>query len=181
MSPEPSGRRPSASTTAVKWWASTLDAGGRTHRCLWDNGRFITIDGPEGTGASATDINDRGQIIGLYADSTDPGTIGGFLLSKRVYATFDAPDAALTIPFGINNRGQIVGATTTDPETGAHGFLLAKGVEGPFTPIDFPDAPVTGATDINDRGQIVGFYVNPDATPDRQPSLMQMPMMMSGG
>jgi hypothetical protein len=56
--------------------------------------------------------------------------------------------------------------------------LLAKGVNGPFTPIDFPNAPVTGATDINDHGQIVGFYVNPDAAPDRQPSPMGMPMMM---
>ena len=48
-----------------------------------------------------------------------------------------------------------------------HGFLLAKGVEGPFTPIDFPGAPGTGATGINDRGQIVGIYENPDAAPDR--------------
>jgi hypothetical protein len=64
--------------------------------------------------------------------------------------------------------------------TELHGFLLAKGPSGPFTPIDFPGAPNTVAFGINDRGQIVGTYENPDAAPDAQPSLMQMPMMMSG-
>ena len=34
-----------------------------------------------------------------------------------------------------------------------HGFLLAAGVEGDFTPIDFPGAPNTVAFDINNRGQ----------------------------
>jgi hypothetical protein len=38
----------------------------------------------------------------------------------------------------------------------------------------------TSFTDINDRGQIVGIYTNPDAAPDRQPSPMRMPMMLSG-
>ena len=63
----------------------------------------------------------------------------------------------------------------------AHGFLLAKGVDGSFTPIDFPGAPTTGATGINDRGQIVGFFANPEATAGSQPSPMQMLMMMMSG
>ena len=84
-------------------------------------------------------------------------------------------------PSGINNRGQIVGYTASDlAQTELHGFLLAKGVKGPFTPIDFPGAPKTAAFDINDRGQIVGGYENPDAAPDGQQSPMRMPMMMSG-
>jgi hypothetical protein len=75
-----------------------------------------------------------------------------------------------------------VGSTFSDPNgTELHGFLLAKGSSGPFTPIDFPGAPNTVAFGINDRGQIVGVYENPDAAPDGQPSPMQMPMMMSGG
>ena len=91
------------------------------------------------------------------------------------------PASAFTFPFGINDRGQIVGFTASDPAvTEVHGFLLAKGVEGPFTPIDFPGAPRTVAFGINDRGQIVGVYENPDAAPDGQQSPMRMPMMMSG-
>ena len=54
-----------------------------------------------------------------------------------------------------------MGTTSADPGTNAHGFLLDKGVEGPFTPIDFPGAPRTGAFGINDRGQIVGIYHEP--------------------
>jgi hypothetical protein len=74
-----------------------------------------------------------------------------------------------------------VGTTISDP-TGAelHGFLLANGVNGRFTPIDFPGAPSTAVFGINDRGQITGTYVNPDAAPNGQRSPMQMPGTMSG-
>jgi hypothetical protein len=154
------------------------EAGGRIYGYRWDKGRFTTIDGPDGTGATATDINDRGEIIGVYADPGDPGTIDGFLLSKGGDTTFDAPDAPNTLPYGINNRGQIVGSTSAGALTDVHGFLLHEGAKGPFTRIDFPGAPQTFASGINDHGQIVGIYENPDAAPDAQPSPMQVPTMM---
>ena len=65
--------------------------------------------------------------------------------------------------------------------SGARGFLLAKGIDGPVTRIDFPGAPRTVVRGMNNRGQIVGVYENPDAAPDGESSPMQMPMMMSGG
>jgi hypothetical protein len=72
-----------------------------------------------------------------------------------------------------------VGGTAADLNlTGARGFLLTKGVNGPFTPIDFPGAPRTQATGINDSGQIVGVYENPAATPGPQGRPMRMPPMM---
>jgi uncharacterized membrane protein len=152
------------------------------HGFLWDKGRLMTFDGPDGTGASFIDINDRGQILGAYRDPADPGnTLHGFVLSGEVYTTFDAPGGPLTFPLGINNRGQIVGFTASSPAlTDVHGFLLRRGVKGPFTPIDFPGAPSTLAYDINDRGQIVGGYENTAAAPDRRPSSVQMPMVMPG-
>jgi hypothetical protein len=74
-----------------------------------------------------------------------------------------------------------VGFGAGDPAlTTLHGFLLRRGVKGPFTPIDFPDAPGTVAVDINDQGQIVGGYENTTATPSGQRSPMRPPMMMSG-
>jgi hypothetical protein len=156
-----------------------LDRDGMIHGYLWDKGRFTTIDGPDGAGATLTNINDKSEIIGVYADPSDPGTIDGFLLSKGVYTTFDAPYAPNTLPFGINNRGQIVGSTSAGPLTDIHGFLLHEGAKGPFTQIDFPGAPQTFAGGINDRGQIVGIYETPSATAGRRRSPMQMPMMMS--
>ena len=158
-----------------------LDADGRNHGFLWDKGRFTTIDVPGAGGATATDINNRAQIVGEYGAEPDvPTALHGFLLSGGDFTTFDAPGVLFTEPGGINDRGQIVGSTASDRALeDFHGFLLDVGAEGPFTPIDFPGAPRTVAFDINDRGQIVGVYENPDAAPDRQPSPMRMPMMMS--
>jgi hypothetical protein len=53
---------------------------------------------------------------------------------------------------------------------GARGFLLAKGANGPDTPISFPGAPRTIATGINDQGQVVGAYENIAAAPSPQPT-----------
>jgi uncharacterized membrane protein len=133
-----------------------------------------------------TDINDRGQIVGIYGD--DPaGRVHGFLLDKGRYTTIDAPGVPFTLPSGINNRGQIVGYTKSDPALPlpdaqkVHGFLLARGVEGPFTPIDVSGAPRAIANGINDQGEIIGVYENPAATPGPQGSPMQPPMMMMSG
>jgi hypothetical protein len=146
---------------------------GSIHGYLWNRGRVITIDGPDGSGATLTAISDRGDIIGVYApDPADPmAGLAGFLLRNGRYRTFEIPGARVTLPLGVNNRGQITGYSTTAPDllTGARGFLLAKGIGGPVTPIDVPGAPLTGATDIDDRGRIVGLYANPDATSGRQP------------
>ena len=45
------------------------------------------------------------------------------------------------------------------------GFVLAKGIKGPFTPISVPGAPRTVANGLNTRGQVVGIDENPNATP----------------
>jgi probable HAF family extracellular repeat protein len=160
-----------------------LDGDGRPHGYRWEKGRFMTIDVPGSSGTMAGDINDRGEMVGVFGDvPNDPiGATGvrGFLLSRGDFMTFDAPGVAFTQPSKINNRGQIVGSTLSDAALADfHGFLLAKGTSGLFTPIDFPGAPRTVAVGINDRAQIVGAYENPDAAPDREPSPMEMPMMM---
>jgi hypothetical protein len=53
-------------------------------------------------------------------------------------------------------------APADDP--GTRGFVLARGINGPFTTVNFPGAPKSIANGINDLGQIVGLYVNPDAS-----------------
>jgi probable HAF family extracellular repeat protein len=164
-----------------------IDADGRGHGFLWDKGRFTPIDVPGAAASTATDINNRGQIVGEYGDDPFvPTALHGFLLSGGDFTTFDAPAVPFSTPTSINNAGQIAGFTSTGPvlpQAEVHGFLLARGVMGPFTPIDFPGTQRTLAWGLNDRGQIVGLYENPDAGPDGQPSPMRMPMMkmvMSG-
>jgi hypothetical protein len=86
--------------------------------------------------------------------------------------TIDKPGAAATSLIDINDRGQVLGSTLAptpqDPLAEARGFLLAKGVKGPFTPIDVPGAPRNLVFGLNDRGVLVGVYENTAATPSPQ-------------
>ena len=84
------------------------------------------------------------------------------------------PRRPVTWARDLNNRGQIAGFTLAptedDPLAGARGFLLAKGVNGPFTPIDVPGAPRNLVFGLNDRGALVGSYENTAAQSTPQPT-----------
>jgi uncharacterized membrane protein len=142
----------------VGWY---LDACGKTHGFLRDKkGVFTNIDHPDSPlGTAALDINNRGQIVGVYSDGE---TAHGFLLDKGVFTRIDPPGASFTEAVGINGRGQIVGFYL-DAEGTIHGFLRDRGRgarrdKGVFTSIDLPGVLATAADDINIRGQIVGTY-----------------------
>jgi probable HAF family extracellular repeat protein len=152
-----------------------LGADGVYHGYLWHKGNVTTIDGPERTGALITDINDHGDMVGVYVDSADPGVIAAFTLSKGRYTTIDIaddPGIDITLPLGLNNRGHIVGYTSyVGDDTKARGFLLREGADGPVTRIDIPGALGSGVTGINDRGQLVGRYGN---NPSPSPSVARI-------
>ena len=141
------------------------------HGFVWSRGSVRKIDVPGAIGSAAFDVNDRGEVVGIYADPKegDPkGTTHGFRLRKGAFTTIDPPGAVdidgtpgfqATAPLGINNRGQVVGQYAD--AQGLHAYLLDK---GRYTTIDPPAGPGTTATDINDRGQIVipeprGFFI----------------------
>ncbi len=149
-------------------------------------GRFTVFDVPGARGTEAVKINNRGQVASSYSDNTpivnDPAAkVHGYLWERGRMVTIDVPGAVNTVPFGINGRGQIAGTTATNRMLeGAHGFLLAKGVKGAFTPVDVPGAPRTQVGDIDDLGRIVGRYENPAATPAQQHAGAQAMSMMAG-
>ena len=140
---------------------------GSFHGFLWQRGRFTTIDKPGAAATSLVDINDRGQILGAFAG--DDGVLHNFLLDRGRYTSFDAPGVPLTLARDLNNRGQVAGFTVAptedDPLAGARGFLLAKGVKGPFTPIEVPGAPRNLVYGLNDRRALVGVYENTEPAP----------------
>jgi uncharacterized membrane protein len=143
-------------------------ADGVGHGFVWRRGRFTTIDGPRGTGATLTDLDDRSRVIGVSSgDPANSGTAAGFQLQGRRCTTVAVPGAPLTFPLAVNNRGQIVGFSALrfalEEDSDTHGFLLRNGAGGAFTRIDVPGAFGSGATGINDHGTIVGLYGNPDA------------------
>ena len=111
---------------------------------------FTQIDVPGASATTANGINDAGQIVGWFNDST--GT-HGFLYTGGSFTPIAVPGATFSQATGINDAGQIVGPFIDS--TGGHGFL---DVGGSFTQIDVPGALFTQAYGINNAGQIVGFF-----------------------
>jgi uncharacterized membrane protein len=117
-------------------------------------------------------LNNRGQVVGLYVDAADaeatpPGrlpTIRSFVKDRRGrVTTFTVPGASAMVAWGINDRRQIAG-TYRDagavvpgvpaPPGTVHSFVRQPG--GRITSIDLPGFNDTQVSDINNRGQVVG-------------------------
>src|SRR5262245_3506544 len=122
-----------------------------------EKGKYTLLDFPDANLTEATGINNDGQVVGDYRDSS--GKFHGFFWDAGLFLTFDVPfPEATTGPNGINNVGQIVGFYD-DNTGGRHGFLYDRGI---FISFDVPGSRLTAPTDINDHGQIVGVYVDDD-------------------
>lgn len=108
--------------------------------------------------ASPIDINDLGQIVGDYLDSS--GVYHGFELSDKKFTTIDVPFAGATgtNADAINNSGEIVGSWSDSGVT--QGFTL---IDGTYTSLNYPGADYTFAFDVNNEGDIVGSYASPDS------------------
>ncbi len=93
---------------------------GRRHGYLLTKGVDKLIDFPGATATIAWDINNRGDVVGVY--HKEDFVIHGFLWHKGKFTSVDIPGATLTVVFGINSVGDIVGLYE-DVTTG-HGFLI---------------------------------------------------------
>ena len=117
---------------------------------------YLFYPGAIQTGASG--INDIGDIVGNYADSS--GITHGFLKSGDVYTTIDFPGAISTFAYDINNSGQIVGGYTDPrysrcPGSAWHNFIKDGDI---YNTINYPGSYYTDVAGINNAGQIVGSY-----------------------
>jgi len=72
-------------------------------------GQFVSIDVPDAAADStaANGVNERGQIVGIYADAD--GNSHGFLTDGSTFTTLDCPGGFRTSPWAINAAGQIAG------------------------------------------------------------------------
>jgi len=123
------------------------------------NEAFEDISYPGAAMQSAEDVNDNGQIVGAYIDSSS--VYHGYELSGGVFTPIDVPfsGATSTIAGGINNAGEITGGWA-DSGGNEHGFTLIGGPEGTYNSFDYPGATQTFAYTVNNNGDIVGYYTD---------------------
>ena len=81
---------------------------------------------PGGSVAQPTAINAAGQVVGIYADSSN--VAHGFLLTGNTVKNIDDPSgvAGSTIVFDINDKGEIVGSWQ-DSSSVTHAFSTKDG------------------------------------------------------
>src|SRR5262249_52541222 len=79
------------------------------HGFLYIGGSFTNIDFPAGvTGTFPVDINNSGQIVGLFQDGM--GLLHSVLDTAGSFTPIDVPGNTCTSVSGINDNGQIVGS-----------------------------------------------------------------------
>jgi probable HAF family extracellular repeat protein len=102
---------------------------------FYNGAAYVTIAVPGARSTEALGIDNAGDVIGTYTDSS--GRRHGFLYdSQGVLTTIDVPGSAETFVNGINNLGMIVRTyQDTSSSTSAHGFIDEGGV---FTTVDAP-------------------------------------------
>ena len=110
---------------------------------------------PGATTATATGVNETGQVCGFYTDTAK--VMHGFLLNLGHFTMLNFPGATGTQAFGLNNQGQVVGSYT-DIAGMTRGFLWTSGIgfQGPIDDSSGPGATIING--INDGAVIVGFY-----------------------
>jgi len=126
----------------------------------YSKGKFTPISFPKSNGTQATGINDTGEIVGEYLDSS--GNAHGFLLAKSKYTAINVKGAAQTVAYGINNAGDIAAYSGSTISAGTVvcpcvGYIV-KGTK--FTKVSDPNAGTDGtvAHATNNKGQVVGTY-----------------------
>jgi hypothetical protein len=122
--------------------------------------RFTTIDFPGSVATTAFGINERGEVVGSYTDSSNK--THGFVRIGELFRSVDFPGAVLTQARGISPAGEIVGSYRLpgEPSVNFHGYLLTRG--GEFRRVDFPGHINTIAQRIGPDGIILGCYHDTD-------------------
>jgi probable HAF family extracellular repeat protein len=125
------------------------DSGG-THGFLWSAGNVTdlgVLQRGQWEYGRATDINDRGQVVGFSVYHGDPeqSAAHAFLWQHGVLTDIDQTSLD-SMATAVNNAGQVTGTRYT--ADGAHAFLWQNGV--------MTDLGTGYAWDVNDRGQVIG-------------------------
>ena len=117
-------------------------------------GTYTSFNYPGATYTFAEDVNNNGDIVGVYI-SPDSNGNQGYLLSGGTYTSIEVPGAVDTEAIAINDAGVIVGVYFTSDPSLTQGFVLSGGV---YTTLTIPGEPYTFLDDINNNGVVLGNY-----------------------
>jgi hypothetical protein len=117
---------------------------------------YETVNVPGVAQQGAFGVNDTGQIVGQYLDSSS--VYHGWELSGGTFTTIDVPfnGATATIADGINDSDEIAGCWNGSGSA-QHGFTL---IGTTYTSFDYPGAIQSCAWSLNNNGDIVGYWVD---------------------
>jgi probable HAF family extracellular repeat protein len=116
----------------------------------WKDGVVTDLGTLGGTASLATDINEKGQIVGV--SRTQTGAHHAFIWEEGVMTDLGTLGGATSIAYSINSHGEAVGVSLTASGE-SHGFLWKK---GSMTDLGVLERDYSGAYAINDRGEIAG-------------------------
>jgi hypothetical protein len=123
---------------------------------VYAGGKFTAVNFPKSNGTQAMGINDKGEVVGLYLDSSN--TQHGFLKKGSKYKSIDVTGDTSSEAWAINNNGQI--AVFAINSAGGYDSFLYNGKT--FKKITDPNASTTGtiARSVNNKGDVAGAYFN---------------------
>jgi probable HAF family extracellular repeat protein len=131
-----------------------LDSAGVTHAILWTRDRILHDLGAFGSGALATQVNEPGQVAGVY---TPCSTCNQDVFFWERGNAQGIPDFGGPISFAndMNDQGQIVGQSDLTRGASAHAFLWDRKKKA-LTDLGTLGGPGSTAHWINDAGDVVG-------------------------
>jgi hypothetical protein len=121
----------------------------------YSKGKFTPINFPKSNGTQPTGINDKGEVVGLYLDSTNSSH--GFSKIGTKYTSIDVKGETNAVAWGVTNKGQITVYATNS--AGAFDSFLVTGKT--FKNINNPKAKGGLGTIVhtpNNKGDIDGTY-----------------------
>jgi hypothetical protein len=140
------------SCAAAGWCTSTKT--GLYNGFVYASGKFTAINFPKSNGTQALGINDTGDVVGLYLDSS--GVQHGFVKKGSKYTSIDVAGDSTTEAWGINNAGQIAVFAITS--AGGYDSFIYDGKK--FKKVSDPNAGTLGTIirSVNNQGDAAGAY-----------------------
>jgi probable HAF family extracellular repeat protein len=138
------------------------------HAFVWYKGTTADLAERPGGGSLASDINNRGQVVGTSPTSGDPesGFPHAVLWDRSDIVDLGALPGAVyseSRAYAINERGQVAGVSSSAIDFGNdHAVVWERGV---IRDLGAPPGGASSAFGINDRGDAVGSSQGYDAYP----------------